>query len=136
MGLIVGGNAGGFDMGVAPDAQWIAAKIFNDEGQSDLGKIHQSFQWLLDPNGNQSPDDAPDIVNNSWVLQGTEGECLGEFADDIAALKAAGLVETLSGKGPFTVFAPTDDAFNALPDGTVPALLNEMSLVEKPVIAP
>jgi uncharacterized surface protein with fasciclin (FAS1) repeats len=41
----------------------------------------------------------------------------------VAAVKAAGLVETLKGKGPFTVFAPTDAAFNALPAGTVPTLL-------------
>jgi uncharacterized surface protein with fasciclin (FAS1) repeats len=41
----------------------------------------------------------------------------------VAAVKAAGLVETLQSKGPFTVFAPVNAAFNALPEGTVPALL-------------
>ena len=41
----------------------------------------------------------------------------------VAAVKAAGLVETLMGKGPFTVFAPTNDAFAALPEGTVETLL-------------
>ena len=41
----------------------------------------------------------------------------------VAAVKAAGLVETLSGKGPFTVFAPTNEAFAALPKGTVETLL-------------
>ena len=41
----------------------------------------------------------------------------------VAAVKAAGLVETLKGKGPFTVFAPTNNAFNALPAGTVEGLL-------------
>jgi len=41
----------------------------------------------------------------------------------VAAVKAAGLVETLSGPGPFTVFAPINDAFDALPDGTVAMLL-------------
>lgn len=41
----------------------------------------------------------------------------------VAAVKAAGLVETLKGKGPFTVFAPTNDAFGALPAGTVNTLL-------------
>ena len=41
----------------------------------------------------------------------------------VAAVTAAGLVETLSGKGPFTVFAPTNDAFAALPAGTVETLL-------------
>lgn len=41
----------------------------------------------------------------------------------VAAVQAAGLVETLSGEGPFTVFAPTNDAFAALPEGTVETLL-------------
>jgi len=41
----------------------------------------------------------------------------------VAAVKAAGLVETLEGKGPFTVFAPTNEAFAALPKGTVDTLL-------------
>lgn len=41
----------------------------------------------------------------------------------VAAVKAAGLVDTLTSEGPFTVFAPTDDAFAALPDGTVETLL-------------
>src|ERR1700733_7021693 len=41
----------------------------------------------------------------------------------VAAVKAAGLVKTLEGKGPFTVFAPTNEAFGKLPDGTVANLL-------------
>ena len=41
----------------------------------------------------------------------------------VAAVKAAGLVDTLNGAGPFTVFAPTDDAFNKLPAGTVDTLV-------------
>lgn len=47
----------------------------------------------------------------------------GKFNTLVAAVKAAGLVETLKGKGPFTVFAPTDDAFKKLPEGTVEDLL-------------
>lgn len=46
-----------------------------------------------------------------------------QFSTLVAAVKAAGLVETLSGKGPFTVFAPTNDAFAKLPSGTVETLL-------------
>ncbi|WP_430442351.1 fasciclin domain-containing protein [Shinella sp.] len=51
----------------------------------------------------------------------------------VAAVKAAGLVETLQGKGPFTVFAPTNEAFAALPKGTVDTLLkpeNKAQLVK------
>jgi len=47
----------------------------------------------------------------------------GSFNTLAAALDAAGLVETLKGEGPFTVFAPTDAAFAALPEGTVENLL-------------
>jgi uncharacterized surface protein with fasciclin (FAS1) repeats len=47
----------------------------------------------------------------------------GSFNTLVAAVKAADLVETLSGEGPFTVFAPVDDAFSALPAGTVDSLV-------------
>ena len=50
----------------------------------------------------------------------------GSFKTLVTALQAAGLVETLSGPGPFTVFAPTDDAFAKLPPGTVDALLKDI----------
>jgi transforming growth factor-beta-induced protein len=52
----------------------------------------------------------------------------GRFTTLVAALQAAGLVETLSGEGPFTVFAPTDDAFAKLPAGTVESLLKSENL--------
>ena len=47
----------------------------------------------------------------------------GSFSTLVAAVEAAGLVDTLKGDGPFTVFAPTDEAFAALPEGTVEDLL-------------
>ena len=62
------------------------------------------------------------------VASTTEG-----FSTLVAALSAAELVETLSGEGPFTVFAPTDDAFAALPAGVLDALLlpeNKATLVK------
>jgi serine protease AprX len=95
-GLMIGTNAGGVNLGMAPDARWIAVKLFNDAGSSDLAKIHQGFQWLLDPNKNGLPEDAPHIVNNSWALLGTEGKCLGEFATDITALRSAGIAVVFS----------------------------------------
>jgi uncharacterized surface protein with fasciclin (FAS1) repeats len=49
----------------------------------------------------------------------------GLFNTLVTAVKAAGLVETLSGPGPFTVFAPTDEAFAKLPAGTVESLLKD-----------
>ena len=50
----------------------------------------------------------------------------GNFKTLYAATKAAGLVETLNTKGPFTVFAPTDEAFAKLPEGTVEGLLKDI----------
>ena len=50
----------------------------------------------------------------------------GKFNTLVTAVKAADLVETLSGPGPFTVFAPTDDAFAKLPEGTVESLLQNI----------
>lgn len=49
----------------------------------------------------------------------------GSFKTLVAAIEAAGLTDTLKGKGPFTVFAPTDDAFNKLPPGALDALLKD-----------
>ena len=57
----------------------------------------------------------------------------GSFNTLVAAVKAAGLVDTLKGKGPFTVFAPTDEAFAKLPEGTVETLLkpeNKQKLID------
>ena len=50
----------------------------------------------------------------------------GRFTTLVTALKAAGLVDTLRGEGPFTVFAPTDEAFATLPKGTVESLLADV----------
>lgn len=50
----------------------------------------------------------------------------GSFNTLVAAVKAAGLVETLKGAGPFTVFAPSDEAFAKLPEGTVDGLLKDI----------
>jgi uncharacterized surface protein with fasciclin (FAS1) repeats len=55
----------------------------------------------------------------------------GSFTTLVAAVKAAGLVETLKGAGPFTVFAPTDEAFAKLPKGTVDDLLKDIPKLKK-----
>ena len=65
--------------------------------------------------GGQAMFPTRDIVDNA--VNSTDHTTL------VAAVKAAGLVETLKGEGPFTVFAPTNAAFAALPEGTVPSLL-------------
>jgi uncharacterized surface protein with fasciclin (FAS1) repeats len=55
----------------------------------------------------------------------------GSFTTLVAAIEAAGLTQTLQGKGPFTVFAPTDEAFAKLPPGTVEALLKDQAKLSK-----
>jgi uncharacterized surface protein with fasciclin (FAS1) repeats len=55
----------------------------------------------------------------------------GSFSTLVAAIKAANLVDTLKGAGPFTVFAPTDEAFAKLPTGTVDALLKDIPKLTK-----
>ena len=70
-------------------------------------------------------EDKQDIVDTAVAA--------GNFETLVAAVKAAGLVETLKGEGPFTVFAPTDEAFAKLPAGTVEGLLkpeNKEKLVD------
>jgi uncharacterized surface protein with fasciclin (FAS1) repeats len=55
----------------------------------------------------------------------------GSFNTLVAAIKAANLGDTLKGAGPFTVFAPTDEAFEKLPDGTVDSLLKDIPKLKK-----
>ncbi|MBK7629367.1 MAG: fasciclin domain-containing protein [Ignavibacteriales bacterium] len=55
----------------------------------------------------------------------------GMFKTLATALKEAGLIETLQGKGPFTVFAPTDEAFSKLPKGTIEGLLKDKDALKK-----
>ncbi|MBD2441124.1 fasciclin domain-containing protein [Nostoc sp. FACHB-110] len=55
----------------------------------------------------------------------------GSFNTLVAAIKAANLVDTLKGAGPFTVFAPTDEAFAKLPEGTVDTLLKDIPKLTK-----
>ena len=90
MGVMVGGNAGGSSVGVAPDAKWIAVKIFNDRGTATSTGIHQGFQWLLDPDGNPNTADAPNVVDNSWTM--TTASCTLDFQPDLAGLRAAGIL--------------------------------------------
>jgi bacillopeptidase F len=112
MGIMVGGDAGGTAIGVAPDANWIAVKIFNDAGDANFSYIHLGFQWLLDPDGDPDTDDAPNVVNNSWGIPDHVDECVLEFYDDIQALKTAGLAVVFAagneGPNPNTSVSPAN----------------------------
>ena len=76
-----------------------------DEAESEMGTDMES----------EAPAGGGTIVD---IASATDG-----FGTVVAAIQAAGLTETLAGEGPFTVFAPTDEAFAALPAGLVDALL-------------
>lgn len=67
------------------------------------------------------PDKAPTQAPERDIVE--TAVAAGQFNTLAKALQAAGLVETLKGKGPFTVFAPTDEAFAKLPAGTLDSLL-------------
>ena len=82
--------------------------IFNIQAQCNSSKS-KAVKTSYAENGN------PDVVD---IAIGSKAH-----TTLVAAVKAAGLVETLKGDGPFTVFAPTNAAFNKLPDGTVNTLL-------------
>ena len=113
MAIMVGGDATGSSIGMAPGAQWIAAKIFNDAGQAATSVIHQAFQWMLDPDSNPSTNDSPDIVNNSWGYPELLDLCYLEFQYDIEALEAAGIAVVFSagnsGPNPSTSISPANN---------------------------
>nr|MDJ0785134.1 S8 family serine peptidase [Desulfosarcinaceae bacterium] len=117
MSLIVGGNAGGTYIGVAPGARWIAAKVFDDNRQATTTTLHEGFQWLLDPDGDPDTHDAPDMVNNSWVIERVD-QCDTEFEADIQALRSLGVAVVFSagnyGPGIATSVSPANynDSFS------------------------
>lgn len=114
---------GSFASGARAEA--IARNEAGDWVQIDnAGEIGWVFAPLTAPSGN---------LMSLPVAPGTIAEIAaadGRFATLVAAADAAGLVEALNGEGPLTVFAPTDEAFAALPEGTVEALLNDLPTLE------
>jgi len=111
MGIIVGGDASGTAIGVAPQAQWIAVRIFDDDGAATATAIHLGFQWLLDPDGDPRTADAPQVLSNSWDL-GAPG-CSIEFQLDSRALRAAGILPIFAagnaGPGEATSVSPANN---------------------------
>ena len=105
--IVLGGNAAGSYIGVAPNAQWIATRIFDNNGGSSESAISEALQWIIDPDGNADTDDFPDIVQNSWGLGNSEGQCLNPFAAELEAIDALGIDQVfavgnsgLAGPGP------------------------------------
>lgn len=80
------------------------------------------------PSSSTSSTAATAATSSKTILQVAEAN--PEFSTLVAAVKAAGLVSTLDGKGPYTVFAPTNAAFAALPAGTLQSLLQPANKAE------
>ncbi|MEW8029265.1 MAG: Calx-beta domain-containing protein [Candidatus Thiodiazotropha sp.] len=131
LGIILGGDESGYQIGMAPEAKWIAAKIFDNANESTLSAIHESFQWLLDPDGDPLTDDAPDLVNNSWGFSTTINECFQEFSEDIQLLREAGIGVIFSagnfGPSAESSISPANDP-GALSVGSVDQI-NEIELL-------
>ena len=104
-----------------------SAKVIIPDIAASNGIIHVIDAVILPPSMTEATDEADmteeDIMDAKSIAEiATED---GRFTTLVAAVEAAGLAETLSGEGEFTVFAPTDDAFAALPEGTVESLLED-----------
>jgi hypothetical protein len=82
----MGTLAGADGIGVAPGAQWIAARIFDSSGYAADSWIHAGFQWMLAPGGD--PAYAPDVLSNSWGSNDGYDEV---FRPDVRLLNAAGI---------------------------------------------
>ena len=101
---------------------------FGTSGVAAQGSMMKSDMKKMD--GNPMVGGAAMYKNKNIVENAVNSK---DHTTLVAAVKAAGLVDTLSGKGPFTVFAPTNSAFDALPAGTVDSLLKPemMSMLKK-----
>ena len=112
IGLMVGGDATGSHIGVAPGAKWIAAKLFDDAGVAKLSDVELAYQWLLDPDGDPTTNDTADVINNSWGYEALVNQCdptLQYYFDlfsaaDVAIVFAAGN----TGPGPSTSVSPAN----------------------------
>jgi uncharacterized surface protein with fasciclin (FAS1) repeats len=93
----------------------VAACGGDDDGETPAADTAAATAATAETGAAEPAPAAGDIVETAVAA--------GDFTTLAAALEAAGLVETLQGEGPFTVFAPTDEAFAALPEGTLDELL-------------
>lgn len=124
VGLSAAPTVGGEEIAVSLNGDQVllngsTAVIITDIEASN-GVIHVIDSVLLPPSMTAAAEESMPLPSIAEIAVAD-----GNFTTLVAALQAAGLVETLSGEGSFTVFAPTDDAFAALPAGTVESLLQD-----------
>ena len=95
MGCILGQD-GADTVGVAPDAQWIAAKAFDAFGHTSSDKILSCFEWMADPDGDANTvDDVPDILSLSWADDAKFG-CVTTYWEPIYNLEALGVATIIA----------------------------------------
>ncbi|MDB5036499.1 MAG: hypothetical protein JWQ35_27 [Bacteriovoracaceae bacterium] len=87
-GTIVGGDASGTQIGVAPGAKIIMAKALDSKGEATLGTLLKAMEWMLDPDGDPSTNDAPRLVSNSW---GTSIQFIYGFRNVIRSWRRFGI---------------------------------------------
>lgn len=102
------------------------ATVVTADIETSNGVIHVIDSVILPPADEEAEEAEADPAAGEEMSDIVETAiAAGSFETLVAAVSAAGLVDTLKGEGPFTVFAPTDDAFAALPEGTVESLLED-----------
>ncbi|NWF51173.1 MAG: S8 family serine peptidase [Ignavibacteriaceae bacterium] len=99
----------GDTVGVAPDAEWIAAKTICTSPHTSYSI--QAFQWAMDPDGNPGTiSDMPDVISNSWYDPDVTNECSGIYKTTLDAVEAAGIAVVFSagnnGPGSQTITKP------------------------------
>ncbi len=116
--MVAGIIAGQGQTGVARDVKWIAVKMYADSGGGTVSDVHRGFQWLLNPDGDDNTDDAPDIINNSWNIESTVSQCIRDydFEDVIRILEAEGIA---------LVFTAGNQGQGGPQTGTVPGTYEE-----------
>jgi subtilisin family serine protease len=127
MGVMVGDSSGGTAIGVAPQARWVAVKIFNDSGSATATAIHQGYQWLLDPDGNPLTADAPQVVNNSWTF--SSPGCNLEFQLDLQALRSGGVLPVFAA-GNFGPLASTSASPANYPESFAVGAVDNTDLID------
>lgn len=129
LGVLTGDASSDMPLGIAPGAQWISVKIFNDAGSSRTSAIIEGFQWLLDPDGIPASDDAPAVINCSWGLSTLFGQCDPLFQQVLQTVKSAGIAVTFSAGNSGPAAATSQSPANYLDSFSVGALtrFNELA---------
>ena len=119
-------TAGGSSFTITVDGDTVmvdGATVVTTDIETSNGVIHVIDSVII-PAADEAMEESGEAMADMADIVDT-AVAAGSFTTLVAAVEAAGLVDTLKGEGPFTVFAPTDDAFAALPEGTVATLLED-----------